>query len=116
MNDIKKFCLDHWELKALPFENSADPAFFYESEGNIEALTSLKMVAENQKILTLITGDYGSGKSMLWSTFCSQLDHHRFVTGTVVNPLMSPIDLIKEILPKCESLIKSLSDTPNIQN
>jgi len=26
------------------------------------------------------------------------------------------IDLIKEILPKCESLIKSLSDTPNIQN
>lgn len=97
MNDIKQFCLDHWGLTALPFENSADPAFFYESEGHIEALTRLQMVVENEKILTLVTGDYGSGKSMIWSTFRSRLDHHRFVTGTVVNPLMSPIDLIKEI-------------------
>lgn len=97
MSDIKKFCLDHWGLKALPFENSADPAFFYESAGHIEALTRLQMIVDNEKVLTLISGEYGSGKSMLWSTFCSQLDSHRFVTGTVVNPLMSPINLIKEI-------------------
>lgn len=97
MNDTKKFCLDHWGLNTLPFETSADPAFFYESVGHAEALTRLQMVVDNEKILTLITGDYGSGKSTLWSTFRSRLDHHRFVTGTVVNPLMNPIDLIKEI-------------------
>lgn len=97
MSDIKQFCLDHWSITTLPFENSSDPAFFYESQGHTEALMRLQMVVESEKILTLVTGDYGSGKSMLWSTFCSKLDHHRFVTGSVVNPLMTPIDLIKEI-------------------
>jgi type II secretory pathway predicted ATPase ExeA len=97
MSDIKQICLNHWGMKSLPFENSSEPAFFYESNGHIEALTRLQMVVESEKILTLITGDYGSGKSMLWSTFCSRLDHHRFITGSVVNPLMTPIDLIKEI-------------------
>jgi len=97
MNSIQQHCLEHWGLAMAPFENTTDPRFFFESEGHAEALARLILIMEKRKALTLVTGEYGSGKSTLWSAVCARLDHNRFLTGSVVNPLMDPIDLIREI-------------------
>jgi type II secretory pathway predicted ATPase ExeA len=97
MSTFEQQCLSHWGFELPPFENSSDPRFFYESEGHAEALTRLTLITEKRKPLSLVTGEYGSGKSTIWSTVCARLDPNRFITGSVVNPLMDPIDLIREI-------------------
>lgn len=90
-------CLSYWGLNAAPFENNTDPAMFFESRGHSEAVARLYMCIERRKALTLVTGDYGTGKSMVWSTLRTKLNTSAYIAGSVFNPLMSAVDLIKEI-------------------
>ena len=67
----------YWRLKQKPFENAADPRFYYPGESHQAALLRLRYAVENRRGAALLAGPSGSGKT---------LDHHhvaRFV-GRVV--------------------------------
>lgn len=89
--------LEHWQLKRRPFDNTSDPVFFYESTGHLEAITRLSFAVESQKAITLLTGDYGTGKTVVCETVINRLPVERFKTAFITNPRMDSIDLVREI-------------------
>jgi len=57
--------LEHFGLKAFPFSTAPDPRFYYPSAKHREALACLLYSIQQRKGFALITGEVGSGKSML---------------------------------------------------
>ena len=88
---------EYWKFKSLPFENAPDPKFFFESKAHREGVTRLLFSIETRKALALLTGDYGSGKSVLCQTVIDRLPPNEFRTALVANPRMDALDITREI-------------------
>lgn len=56
----------YWGLQEKPFENTPDPKFFYKSSKHEEALARLLYIIEEHKGFGILTGDYGSGKTLIY--------------------------------------------------
>lgn len=63
----------YWDLECRPFENTADPNFYYPSECHQATLMKLRYTIENRRGAALVVGGSGLGKTMLVSTLDSQL-------------------------------------------
>jgi general secretion pathway protein A len=57
--------LEHFGLAEYPFSTAPDPRFYYPSAKHREALACLLYAIEQKKGFALITGEVGSGKSMV---------------------------------------------------
>lgn len=100
---------EYWKLRCLPFENAPDPRFFYESRGHREAATRLLFCIQTKKAIALITGDYGSGKSVLCQTMIKRLSPNDFKIALITNPRMEAIDLTREMAYQIGESIQSQS-------
>jgi general secretion pathway protein A len=89
---------DYWKLDRLPFENVPDPDFFYESRAHREAITRLLFAVESHKTMALLTGDYGSGKTVVCQTVIERLPANEHHVAMVTNPTMDATDLTREII------------------
>lgn len=89
----------YWRLDAKPFENTPDPKFLYYSPKHEEALMRLLYAARENKQGAILTGEYGSGKTVLSRALLKDLngDEH-FQTILIVNPKLSKEEFLKEIL------------------
>lgn len=89
----------HWHLRTEPFSNTPDPEFLYESAAHTEAITQLTYAVENRKGAALLTGEFGSGKTLL-SRLISQrlLQDGRYNVALVTHPSLSPVQILKEII------------------
>jgi len=88
----------YWQLKEKPFENTTDPKYFFTSLEHEEALSRLTYVCQEGKPLALLTGDYGSGKTIIGQMLMQSLDPNKFKVIHILNPLLSMTDILKEIL------------------
>lgn len=52
-------------LRELPFNNTPDPRYFYSTPDHEEALASLVYTVEQRKGFVLLTGEVGTGKTLL---------------------------------------------------
>ncbi len=52
-------------LKSLPFNNTPDPRFFFNTPDHEEALASLLYAAQERKGFVMVTGEVGAGKTLL---------------------------------------------------
>ncbi|OGV66680.1 MAG: hypothetical protein A2283_08455 [Lentisphaerae bacterium RIFOXYA12_FULL_48_11] len=100
---------EYWKLKCLPFENAPDPRFFYESRGHREAATRLLFCIQTKKAMAMISGDYGSGKSVLCQTVIKRLSPNDYRIALISNPRMEAIDLTREIAYQIGENIQSES-------
>lgn len=100
---------EYWKLKCLPFENAPDPRFFYESRGHREASTRLLFCIQTKKAMAMISGDYGSGKSVLCQTVIKRLSPNDYRIALISNPRMEAIDLTREIAYQIGENIQSES-------
>ena len=97
------FCLgllmyeSHWGLKEKPFENTPDPRFLYFSSEHMEAISRLVYTVEEVKGATLLTGEYGCGKTVLSRLLFERLPAEKYDVALVTNPLLSPLELLTEI-------------------
>jgi len=87
----------HWGLNEKPFENTPDPKFFYKSLKHEEALARLLYIIEGQKPLGILTGDYGSGKTLICRTLLQSLNDDRYKIAVIVTPQIPLVEFLIEI-------------------
>jgi general secretion pathway protein A len=63
----------YWQLTAKPFENTADPRFYYPVESHQGALLKLRYAVENRRCAALLSGGSGLGKSLIVQSLLRQL-------------------------------------------
>ncbi len=70
-----------FNLSMMPFENTPDPRFFFQSEQHREALAAIEYTIRMRKGFVLITGDIGSGKTTVGRAMCERCGDR----ATIVN-------------------------------
>lgn len=89
---------NYWGLSEKPFENTADPKFLYYSGQHEEAFTRLSYAVEEQKGAALLTGVFGCGKTVIAQAMLSSLSKGKYEAAFVINPQLSHVELLREIL------------------
>lgn len=91
--------LEYWNLKEKPFENTPDPRFIYYSPDHAEAYARLKYAIDQKRGAAMLTGEYGAGKTLLGRVLVKDLlDSKTCDVALIVNPMLSKIDILREIL------------------
>src|SRR3989338_3736861 len=88
----------YWGLSEKPFENTADPRFLYYSGQHEEALTRLNYAVSEGKGAALLTGIFGCGKTVIARALVEGLSRAKFEVAFVINPQLSHIELLREIV------------------
>ncbi|HXH94388.1 MAG TPA: AAA family ATPase [Thermoanaerobaculia bacterium] len=78
-----------------PFGKTPDPGFLYESPQHSEALARLEYAVE-EKELSLLVGDIGSGKTTLSRALIDRIGESRPVI-LLINPRLTPVQLLRSI-------------------
>ncbi|MFA6450196.1 MAG: AAA family ATPase [bacterium] len=92
--------LEYWKLQAKPFENVPDPRFFFASPQHDEGLMRLVYSIEQKKGASVLTGGFGCGKTLLVYTLINKVLQGLYRFALVSNPLLSPKEMLGEILRK----------------
>ncbi|MFH1678812.1 MAG: AAA family ATPase [Candidatus Omnitrophota bacterium] len=88
----------YWRLRQKPFENTPDPRFIYYSQRHQEALSRMLYVVKERKGAAILTGEYGSGKTLLSRVLIEELSSEDYQTALIFNPRLPSLELIKEII------------------
>lgn len=79
-------------LRAKPFTALPDPRFLVETETHREALASLAYGIQERKGFIVLTGDAGTGKTLMVRTFLARLGPD-VITAYLTNPRVDLLDL-----------------------
>jgi general secretion pathway protein A len=85
-------------LNSNPFELTPDPWFLYRSPAHQEALANLCYGVEKRKGITLLTGEVGTGKTLLARVLVSVLQKNSIPFSYIVNPRLTPTELLQYML------------------
>lgn len=88
--------LEHFGLRELPFNITPDTSFFFASSGYQEALNTLLIAARTGEGFIKITGEVGTGKTLLCRKFMASLDE-QFKTAYIPNPYLEPQSLLRAL-------------------
>jgi general secretion pathway protein A len=91
--------LEHWGLVEPPFGLEPDPRFAYERSDHREGLARILFGITQLGGLVVITGEIGSGKTLLSQTLRRTLDGEGFAVAEVPNPPRTPAALLSAMLP-----------------
>src|SRR5260221_10186554 len=86
--------LAHFNLREAPFGITPDTGFFYPCRSSQQALNTLLIALENGEGFIKITGEVGTGKTLLCRKFLSTLDDTRWVSAYITNPSLEPRTLL----------------------
>ena len=86
-----------YKLHEKPFSLSADPRFLFKSTAHAPAFTALQAGIRRREGLIVLTGEIGSGKTMLCKSVLQALDRRTF-SAFVPDPFVSREDLLKTLL------------------
>ena len=113
---------EYWKLKEKPFENVPDSHFLYHSKRHDEALMRMLYAVEEKKGAAMLTGEYGSGKTVLVKEIMNRLttQNDNYHVALIVNPAIPQLELLGEIIyqlgrsisekMKKTELLRSLND------
>ena len=84
-------------LVESPFSLTPNTRFLFESESHSEALEQVTLALRRREAITVITGEVGTGKTMLCRIIVQDLEPRTFIS-VISNPLLSATDLLKQLL------------------
>ncbi|MCM8819783.1 MAG: AAA family ATPase [Candidatus Omnitrophica bacterium] len=88
----------YWNLKEKPFENTPDPKYLYYSSLHKEAISRLLYAVREKKGAALLTGEYGSGKTLLSRILLEELaQEHIYQSVVIFNPRLEATDMLRTI-------------------
>ena len=91
----------HFGLKEAPFGITPDTSYFFTSAHSQEALNTLLVAARSGEGFIKITGEVGTGKTLLCRKFMATLGEH-FVTAYIPNPYLEPRTLMLALADELE--------------
>eukprot|EP01114_Cavostelium_apophysatum_P003752 TRINITY_DN13881_c0_g1_i1.p1 TRINITY_DN13881_c0_g1~~TRINITY_DN13881_c0_g1_i1.p1 ORF type:complete len:297 (-),score=70.07 TRINITY_DN13881_c0_g1_i1:189-1079(-) len=95
----------HFGLRELPFGITPDTSFFFGSPGSQEALNTLLVAARSGEGFIKITGEVGTGKTLLCRKFMVTLGEG-FVTAYIPNPYLEPRTLMLALADELEIVLE----------
>ena len=91
----------HFGLRELPFGITPDTSFFFGSPRSQEALNTLLVATRGGEGFIKITGEVGTGKTLLCRKFMATLGEG-FVTAYIPNPYLEPRTLMLALADELE--------------
>ncbi len=88
----------HFGLTRNPFEISPDPFFYHPTPRHNEALANLHYGVGRRKGFIVITGEVGTGKTLLVRCLLSELRKNNIAFGYVFNPLLPVVEFFQYIM------------------
>ena len=88
----------YYGLTRNPFELSPDPYFYFPSPRHNEALATLTYGVLNRKGFVVVTGEVGTGKTLLVRCLLDTLNRNRVTFAFIYNPLLSVQDFLAQVL------------------
>jgi general secretion pathway protein A len=90
----KKF----YGLTRNPFEVTPDPFFFYSTPDHSEALCSLSYAVLRRKGFVVVTGEAGTGKTLMARCTMQVLSKNKVASAFVYNPTVSSVEFLVHVL------------------
>lgn len=85
-------------LQRNPFEISPDPYFYHPTPRHNEALANLHYGVGRRKGFIVITGEVGTGKTLLVRCLLSELRKNNIAFGYVFNPILPVVEFFQYIM------------------
>lgn len=110
---------EFYQFTGKPFQLSPDPRFFYSSTGHKRAMAYMQYGLQQEQGFIIVSGDVGTGKSMLVGNLFNSLDKDRLIAAKIVSTNVQSSDLIRLICSELgipherrakATLLKSLED------
>ena len=96
----------YWKFKEKAFDNTPHPRFLYRSDYHTEAFSRLMYTINGRKGAAMLSGEYGSGKTLLTRALLKDLlrEGDKYKMALIVNPSFSANDFLKEIIFQLEGI------------
>jgi MSHA biogenesis protein MshM len=104
---------DHFGLRELPFGITPDTSYFFSSPRSQEALNTLLVAVRNGEGFIKITGEVGTGKTLLCRKFMAMVGDD-FVTAYIPNPYLEPRTLMLALADELELTLEKDVDQHQI--
>jgi general secretion pathway protein A len=86
-----------FHLQRNPFEISPDPSFLFPTKRHNEALAALYYGVRRRKGFVVMTGEVGTGKTLLVRCLLQLLNHSNVSYAYVFNSRLSPLDFLQYV-------------------
>jgi len=103
--------LDKFGFRETPFGVTPDPRFFYLGRTHEQALSSLCYGIEQRLGFVLVTGEVGTGKTLLCRALLERLGNQTS-TALILNPCLEPLELLRVIV--ADLGIAATGETPGL--
>lgn len=88
----------YWGLRLRPFDNVPDPKFYVPSPKHEAAMERILYGVHTRKGIVMLTGEIGSGKTLLSRAVILKLPRSRYEIGLISNPTIPGNEFLSEIL------------------
>jgi general secretion pathway protein A len=85
-------------LACTPFETSPDPYFYYPTPSHNEALALLTYGVQMKRGFVVVSGEVGTGKTLLVRCLLESLNQHKVACAFVYNPRLSIREFLIHVL------------------
>lgn len=99
--DVKDLYLGHFGVREFPFSITPDTSFFFSSGAANEALNTLLIAIRTGEGFIKITGEVGTGKTLLCRKLMTELERD-FKVAYIPNPYLEPRGLFMELVSELE--------------
>jgi general secretion pathway protein A len=88
---------EFYNLRALPFQLTPDPRFFFGSTGHNRAMSHLTYGLHQAEGFIVVTGEVGTGKTTLIDLLLSQLDKSAYAAAKIVTSQLGGEDTLRMV-------------------
>lgn len=86
-----------FNLSGKPFQLNPDPRFFFRSTGHKRALAYMRFGLQQEQGFIVVTGDVGTGKTMLVNNLFREIEEQGIVAAKIVSTNVKDLDLLRLI-------------------
>ncbi len=97
----------YWGLSEPPFTLTPDPRFLYMSRSHEDALMMLHYAITRNKGAATLCGEIGLGKTTISRKLLEMLDPVHYKIVLIFNPILTPTQMMQEILSQLDVEIQS---------